>query len=327
MTLFSQFLHGNLQNKYKCLKLLESGTYASVYDAVEKSNPNNHVAIKLMKNDINEANQKDFFREIHILARKYPNCLHLIEYQFQSPAMIVTPLYKNTNLKTALDLRFANQPNSFNNTKIMCSLFGICSTLSFLHSKGVVHRDLKPQNILFDDDWYIVICDFGKSKFRVDGIWNTIGFIGSPKYAAPEANDTSLAETDEDYDDLIDVFSFGAILMDYFDPNHQILNDTNKEYTSSQNLMMRLRKGARFTKPAKMPQNYYDLYLKCCNQNSTLRPTFGSLAYEFQNNKDLLFPNVDMNEYQAYIQRCNDTLFPPQSLTSPTGILRKAHRY
>lgn len=59
----------------------------------------------------------------------------------------------------------------------------IADTLSFIHSRGVIYRDLKPENVLIDIDGYPVIVDFGFAKFCPD---KTYTFVGTPNYVAPE---------------------------------------------------------------------------------------------------------------------------------------------
>jgi len=59
----------------------------------------------------------------------------------------------------------------------------IADTLSFIHSRGIIYRDLKPENVLIDIDGYPVIVDFGFAKFCPD---KTYTFVGTPNYVAPE---------------------------------------------------------------------------------------------------------------------------------------------
>ena len=57
--------------------------------------------------------------------------------------------------------------------------------VGYLHSKGIVHRDLKLENILCDADGYIKIIDYGLAKMLADN-QETTSFCGTPEYLAPE---------------------------------------------------------------------------------------------------------------------------------------------
>ena len=79
------------------------------------------------------------------------------------------------------------------------------------HSKGVIHRDLKPGNILFDDDNNPYISDFGIAKITEAGTVYTHsgGIVGTPAYMSPEQ-----ARGDRDIDSRSDIYALGAILYE-----------------------------------------------------------------------------------------------------------------
>lgn len=61
----------------------------------------------------------------------------------------------------------------------------ICMAIGYLHSKGIMHRDLKLENILIDESGYLKIIDYGLAKTLQPGS-TTRTFCGTPEYLAPE---------------------------------------------------------------------------------------------------------------------------------------------
>jgi serine/threonine protein kinase len=81
--------------------------------------------------------------------------------------------------------------------------------LAEAHRLGVVHRDLKPQNIMIDRDGNIRIMDFGIARFHeVDGITGSGIIVGTPEYISPEQSEL------RDVDGRSDIYSLGVILFE-----------------------------------------------------------------------------------------------------------------
>ena len=86
----------------------------------------------------------------------------------------------------------------------------IARGLDYLHSNGVIHRDIKPGNILLDKHDNVKLADFGVSAETNDS-FRVFGFIGTPKYMCPEAFDN--ASTKGLSGVAIDVWAFGVTLF------------------------------------------------------------------------------------------------------------------
>ncbi|KAF9472002.1 kinase-like protein, partial [Pholiota conissans] len=89
--------------------------------------------------------------------------------------------------------------------------YQVCTGMAYVHEQGVVHRDLKPDNILvtIDEPPFVTIADFGVSKL-VEGKQKLRTVCGTPLYAAPELGNAPVAH----YTNLVDCFSVGVVIYE-----------------------------------------------------------------------------------------------------------------
>jgi serine/threonine protein kinase len=90
----------------------------------------------------------------------------------------------------------------------------ICEALQFAHDEGILHRDVKPENILLDAKGRVKIADFGIAKLvgeprPVTKLTATGAAIGTPNYMAPEQ-----IEHPEDVDQRADIYSLGVVFYE-----------------------------------------------------------------------------------------------------------------
>lgn len=87
----------------------------------------------------------------------------------------------------------------------------LVQAMAELHAKGIIYRDLKPENVLLGSDGYLKITDFGLSKTGQDNMLKgekTYSFCGTPEYLAPEIIQGL------GHDKAVDWWSLGAILYE-----------------------------------------------------------------------------------------------------------------
>jgi serine/threonine protein kinase len=93
---------------------------------------------------------------------------------------------------------------------VLDMLTSLAEPLGYLHERGLVHRDLKPGNIFFDDKGTYILGDFGLAKREDDhGITLSEEFIGTPLYLAPE-----VFESDK-FDHRVDLYALGVCAMEF----------------------------------------------------------------------------------------------------------------
>jgi len=82
--------------------------------------------------------------------------------------------------------------------------------IHYIHTRGFIHGDIKPSNILLRENGDPVICDFGLTSVRDPRIQPKSRFVGTPSYRAPEIY------LNESYDEAIDMWSYGCLLYEVF---------------------------------------------------------------------------------------------------------------
>ena len=104
--------------------------------------------------------------------------------------------------------------------------------LSYMHSKGVIHRDLKPLNILVNDNWDVKISDFSMSNVQIGKInegYDLTGCVTTRFYRAPEL----YLCYSENYSTAIDMWSAGCMLAEFFNKTFLVNANSSNEYLES----------------------------------------------------------------------------------------------
>jgi serine/threonine protein kinase len=163
------------------------------------------VAIKrIPSNCIKDSETREFMKEAFILRQlRHPNVLQVLGASME-PACIVTEYLPRGNLFQLI--HDTNLPLPW--PMIRKIALDICRGMSYLHgcTPPLIHRDLKPHNLLVDENWRVKVCDFGLSRFVENK--NAMTACGTPAYAAPEVLRNS------DYSMSADVYSFGIVLWE-----------------------------------------------------------------------------------------------------------------
>lgn len=300
-TYYLKFEQYDMTHKVEANKIGE-GSYGVVYKIPRSyRGEDSMVAMKFLTHALDDfLKQKDFFREIEILARlNHPTLLKLIGFSLpmaSNPDVILaTPYMKNGNLRSALDKFYSNQEQyGFTRVKKSCCALGIAVGMMIIHKENMIHRDLKTENILLDDNFYPIIADFGISRILSISDGDNINMTmnrGTALYMSPELI------KGEQYTQKVDVYAYAMILYEICTgkiPFQDILN------IGTYNIQNKVIDNIRPTIPDDVPENYQNLIKICWDPDPNVRPSFEEIVNQVTNTDLLVFNDDDLDEYQAY---------------------------
>ena len=196
-----------LAERYEILQLLGQGGMGAVYKAHDKE-LDRVVALKLIRSEFakNPEILRRFKQEL-ILARQvtHKNVIRIYDLgQADGIKFITMDFVEGRDLRQLLVEKSKFPPEQA--ARIMLQ---ICRALDAAHTEGVIHRDLKPQNIMLDSGGRVYVMDFGIARSAyLPGMTQTGALIGTPEYMSPEqARGEKLTERS-------DLFSLGVIFYE-----------------------------------------------------------------------------------------------------------------
>ncbi len=177
-------LIGQTVGNYEIVSLLGEGGMATVYRA-RQTNIRREVAFKIIRSGMSGSADfvERFAREVQTVATlNHPHILKVFDFgQVNGAAYLVMELQAGGSLATLID------QGPLDTARAATLIDQIASALDYAHRRGVIHRDLKPQNILLDTEGNAILTDFGIAKvLNTAGMTQTGMTVGTPTYMAPE---------------------------------------------------------------------------------------------------------------------------------------------
>ena len=191
--------------KYKIRGLIGQGALGIVYRGYD-ADIDRLVAIKMIHPHLrDEAISLRFKHEARAAAR----CVHRNIVTVFDFGMHADSPYMVMEYVEGIDLRSFLKSNRTLSVRESCDIIlYVLQALEFAHKNGVVHRDIKPGNILLLDDGMVKVADFGVARIETSALTNVGDVIGTPLYMSPEARNGSLV------DSRADLFTVGVVLLE-----------------------------------------------------------------------------------------------------------------
>jgi serine/threonine protein kinase len=207
---------GQLLDHYRVLRKLGQGGAATVFLA-EDTHLHREVAVKVFsprENEYTEDFLRRFEREARVVAQlDHPHILPVYAYGKQNQyAYLIMPYMAGGSLRDRLQ-----RETALSIADTLHLTIHLLEALQYAHRRGLIHRDIKPDNILFKTDGTVLLSDFGMvkilpredSKLDEFGTWataaHTIG--GTPEYMAPE-------QIQGEAQSASDIYSLGIVLYE-----------------------------------------------------------------------------------------------------------------
>ncbi len=207
MESYEKFVGQTLEGRYKIEKQVGSGGMAVVFRAYDPV-VQRHVAVKMLKSDVakDEAAVKRFINESKAVAMlSHPNIVSIYDVSVSGEyKYIVMEYIEGITLKS-----YMSKKGALPSEEVIHYSRQILSALAHAHGKGIIHRDIKPQNIMLLKDGNIKVTDFGIAKLpNAETVTMTDKAIGTVYYISPEqASGLSI-------DARSDLYSMGVVMYE-----------------------------------------------------------------------------------------------------------------
>ena len=196
-----------LDGRYEITELIGVGGMAEVYKGIDVID-NKNVAIKILKKEF--AENEEFLRRFRneskaIAVLSHPNIVKIYDVGFSEKIQYIVMEYiDGITLK-----EYIEEEKVLTWKDTVHFVIQILRALQHAHDKGIVHRDIKPQNIMMFTDGTIKVMDFGIAKFASEqGKTATDQAIGSVHYISPEQASGNVTDAKSD------IYSVGAMMYE-----------------------------------------------------------------------------------------------------------------
>lgn len=295
-----QSQHPIFNGTFEILKSLGEGNTSKVYLARSLANPNEHVAIKILKDEFLKRDHDSILsvhNEITILKNlDHAGIIRMVDYG--DAGQVVKPSGRVIEGLVFIIMEFVQGGLLFDLCQTMGAmgedagrffLWQLIDSVEYMHTRHVVHRDLKLENILIDEQLNLKLADFGFACYK--SIDSLKSYRGTMTYMAPEIKEGKVYKGSQ-----VDLFSIGVILFIIVQGIFPFKEARKEEYFY--NLLLTGQFDTYFTKVngTGLSGEFKELILSLFSYDGDRRPTLDELKQNPWLNK----PGFD---YEATRQR------------------------
>lgn len=248
-----------------------SGAYSRLYHGIYK---NRAVAVKLIAppeedTELLSRLDRQFSQEVALLSRlRHSNVIEFVGACKKLPIYcVITEYLPGGSLMAFLH---KSKPHSLSMKLMIRIALDVARGMEYLHSQGVIHRDLKSDNLIMTDDFHIKIADFGVSCLETHRE-SMKGFMGTYRWMSPEMIQEKSCSR------KVDVYSFGIVLWELCTGLIPF-----GEMTPVQAAFAICQEKARPPIPAHCSKEIAELMQLCWSSNPSKRPEFSQIVQILQ---------------------------------------------
>ena len=276
-------------NKYKKISLVCGSNTSKVYKVEEKNTDRIFIEIVYYFDETSRI-YKYFLSQLAFISNfSYPIIIEFLgidqsNFNQEKHLVFITEFISDITLNQLIqNEKTGKQQENWNFTKKLINIYGIASSISYLHRQNIIHQNLNLENIFETSQLYPKLLYLGLPRLN-DQSFKTKVFL-APEILSGGENTTSS-----------DIYSFAMIVYSIITGEIPFENELNQE-----NLFEKIKNGHRPNINTKIPQSCQQLIECCWSQDPSARPNIDTILNELKNDDDFITAEIDTTEFELYI--------------------------